>query len=134
MPSNITFRQATPDDVGFLTVTFLKSLADISAYGDGTRPEVMAFLARSLFTWAETTIAIEADEPTVILGWLSYNSPSEVGWIFVRPELRRKGVASALVKHAGLQLSAPILTPFAPTRLKWLTSRLQLRFRPWMLL
>lgn len=124
---SLIVRPAVQDDLGFFLVTFAKSLRDVCGYAAGVSQDVV----HDLFPWLWTTLVVcDDEEPTVVLGWVTYRDPATVAWIFVRPEVRRRGIAKMLLGAASVDLGAPIATPFAPTR-GWLSRRALLTFRPW---
>ncbi len=138
MNAEINIRPVTEDDIPFLVVTFGESFPRASAYAEGVSKEKLAdFLASALLQWP-AYVAVTPDDADTILGWI-IGTDAVCAYVFVRPELRRKGLATALAAHLGLKPGTPtpggaptVITPFAPTRLQWLNRRWLIHFRPWM--
>ena len=83
-------------------------------------------------------VAVTPEDDTTILGYI-VGTGNVCAWVYVREELRRKGLATALAAHIGLKPGRPspgagttVVTPFAPTRLQWLNRRWLIRFRPFL--
>lgn len=131
MRATVQIRDLIPDDVPFIVTTFVKSYKEASAYAEYASNETLAQLIRNLMLRWTTAVAVDPEDTTMILGWLIYRDAHTVGWLFVRPELRAKNLARALLSQANVE-SGTVVTPFAPTRLKWLDARYAIRFRPYL--
>ncbi len=60
-------------------------------------------LVEMLLTRASVLVACSDQDDATLLGWLAYERPAIVHYAYVREELRRNGVATAMLAAAGLQ-------------------------------
>lgn len=130
MTAPINIRLATADDLPFLVTTFCRSFAEASAYAEGvSKEELAALLTRALLDWP-AFVAVAPDDDTTILGYV-IGTGNVCAWLYVRPELRKRGLAQALFVHANIEVRT-LTTPFATTRARWITDRFRPRFRPFL--
>lgn len=111
-----TVRSATADDLNYLRSNFAQSYRH-SAYCGETSTDVLRTLLDPLLASWTTLIASPTGDPAFIVGWLLYRDPKAVGWIHVRPGVRRRGIAGTLLQHAGIT-KGEISTPFMPSKLE----------------
>ena len=130
MTSAVPIRPATLADWGYILTTFAKSYAEVSAYAEHTSPAVLRELLKPALEHWQTAVAVDPDDETAILGWVCHRG-GVLAWLFVRPELRLVGLGSELLKHAGIT-PGTLIMPFAPTRLRWLRTKWDIRFRPYL--
>lgn len=74
-----------------------------------------------------TIVAVDPDEPAVVLGWLVYRESKTVGWAFTKPWWRGRGVQRALFEHAGIGREFDLLFPTRTKPKRW-----RIRFRPYL--
>jgi GNAT superfamily N-acetyltransferase len=125
--AEVTVREGTDEDIGFVLTTFSKSFREASAYSDHVPTELLGALITAAVVKYGLRVLVEPESPETIIGWAVAKAPDFVAWVFVAPAYRRKGAAKVLLADV---TSTDITTCFAPTRIKWLR-RWRILFRPW---
>jgi GNAT superfamily N-acetyltransferase len=132
--SAVVIRPGTPDDRAHVGESFWRDYS-ATLQARGTPAKVLAAKLNAILDapgWA-LDVACSSEEPTYILGWFLHSTgfPQRAAWVHVRPEWTGKGVARALLKHAGFK-SGNIEVAFVdPDVAKWAARKgLTLRLRP----
>jgi GNAT superfamily N-acetyltransferase len=126
--AEVTVREGTDEDIGFVLTTFSKSFREASAYSDHVPTELLGALITAAVVKYGLRVLVEPESPGVILGWSIVAPPRTVAWVFVAPAYRKRGAARVLL--SGIDTTGDIVTCFAPTRIRWLR-RFRIIFRPW---
>ena len=116
-----------------------RTLVRNSAYATGLQPEVINLLVEPVLATYQTLVATPEADPDEILGYVIHDGPACVGFLYVKEAVRQKGIASALLKHAGIQ-KGEVVAPLIVTKLPGVGNFPKLceahgytvRFRPWM--
>jgi GNAT superfamily N-acetyltransferase len=116
-----------------------RTLVRNSAYATGLQPDVINVLVEPIMAIYTTLVATPHEDHDEILGYLTHDGPTTVGFIYVKEPLRQKGIASALLDHAGIrkgEITAPLIVtklPGSGNFPKLCESHgYTVRFRPWM--
>lgn len=114
MNGRIAFRAMRETDKAHVYRSFVQSYRK-SPYAEGMTGAFLASLLDKMLAlgWAVEIACVENDEE-VIAGWMLYNyATGACGYVFVKPELRRCGIARALWgRHCGM---AAMKVPFLVT-------------------
>ena len=137
--ATINIRKGQPNDRAFITDSMRRTVSRSSAYAKGLHPEVMNFLTDSILAIYTTLVAVPLDSADDILGYLLHDGDKNVGFIYVKEKLRRKGIATALLQSAGVK-RGEVITPLLVTSLAGVGNFPRaaqdhgyvLRFRPWL--
>lgn len=139
MPALIGIRPFQIQDRAFVLDSMRRTLVRNSAYAAGLQPEVINLLVEPILATYRTLVATPHGDDDEILGYLTHDGPSIVGFIYVKEALRQKGIATALLAHAGVakgEIAAPLIVtklPGAGNFPKLAEAHgYTLRFRPWM--
>lgn len=134
--SKIAIRPITVSDRAYVLDSFVKSYQSTSAYAQGVHGEVLVGLIEPLLALWNCDVAVTDDD--TILGWICYRDPTTIAWISVKLGVRHRGVARALLRHAGVQVPAEIGCAFLATKGQFAReaerSGYTLRFRPYLAL
>jgi len=141
MPALIGIRPFQPQDRAFVLDSMRRTLVRNSAYATGLQPEVLNLLVEPVLATYRTLVATPQGDPDEILGYIIHDGPHVVGFVYVKEALRQKGIASALLKAAGVE-KGELVTPLLVTKLPGAgnfpklceTKGYTVRFRPWMVL
>ena len=132
-------RPASQTDYHYLLANFVHSYRH-SAFASGVSNAVLRQLIEPLLSSWNCSIAAPLDQPEFIAAWLLYRDANTVGWIHVRPTLRNKGLAAALLEQAGINRGR-VVAAFLPTDLEGATGSFvtvakehgyTIRFRPYL--
>ena len=110
MSAEIGLRPMEPEDRGFVVKSFLTSYGR-SHYAAGVPGAVLVELLDPMLIVWPTTLAVAPDGE--LLGWVC-GKDGNLAWVFVKPDFRGRGVARALLAHAGV--GRQVTMPFAPTK------------------
>ena len=111
--AKIVIRDGEPTDHPFVRDTIRKSLLDYSAYFKHLSQHIFGVLMDPVIATQRLLVAMPVDSPADILGFILYDPPSIVSFVYVRNDLRRGGVATALAQTAGIakgEIQCPFLT------------------------
>jgi len=141
MPATIDIRPFRPGDRAFVLDSMRRTLVRNSAYAAGLQPQVVDLLIEPVMATHQTLIATPQGDPDEILGYVTHDGPSVIGFLYVKEALRQKGIATALLKAAGIT-KGEVVTPLLVTKLPGVGNFPKLceahgytvRFRPWMVL
>jgi len=141
MPAPIDIRPFRPEDRAFVLDSMRRTLVRNSAYAAGLQPEVVNLLVEPVLATHETLIATPHGDADEILGYITHDGPSVVGFLYVKEALRQKGIATVLLAAAGIR-KGEVVTPLLVTKLPGAGNFPNLceahgytvRFRPWMVL
>jgi hypothetical protein len=122
-------RPATPDDMGFIAETFLRSVRLASTHVEGLENGQVVSLLMNLLANGWTATVCESD--LLIVGWTVHRSAKELAWMYVRDMFRGQGVGDYMLKCAGIDKRKQMTSPFIPNRG---TRRWRIQHRPWMCL
>jgi hypothetical protein len=112
--ASISIRPYQPTDHAYIMSTMRMTLVK-SPFMQGIHPAVMDTLLGPVVTLFSIAVATPTADSNTILGYIAYQGPNIVGFIFVRPGLpRRKGLAEKLIAHAGIA-KGEIISPFLVT-------------------
>lgn len=139
MPAKIAIRPFAPTDRAFVMDSMRRTLVRNSAYAAGLQPEVVNLLIEPIVTTYRTLVATPDGQPDEILGYIIHDGPATVGFVYVKEALRRKGIAAALLRAAGVG-KGEIVAPLLVTKLPGAGNFPRLceehgytvRFRPWL--
>lgn len=100
----VEFRPVVKEDLPFVMSSWLRSLrphaewASSEAFFDVHRRVIEGLLQRT-----HVTVAVQKDDPNVIVGWVAQDAfaPHVVHYVYVKRAFRLCGVAKALVKVDG---------------------------------
>jgi GNAT superfamily N-acetyltransferase len=139
MPALIAIRPFRSADRAFVLDSMRRTLVRNSAYAAGLQPEVINLLVEPILATYQTLVATPHGDDDEILGYLTHDGPSIVGFVYVKEALRQKGIATALLAHAGItkgELVAPLIVTKLPGAGNFPklceTKGYTVRFRPWM--
>lgn len=130
-PSPVTVRAAGPGDRNFVLKTWLLTLRNASHeswhvvnedFFAGEQVILKRVLARPS---CRTLIAHPPDDPELIAGFLVFEPPVLVHFVYTKAALRRAGVARALLEAAGLDPAAGLVASSATHDLTkgWIRSK-----------
>lgn len=116
--AEVTVRPYVVGDRIFVTDSFLRSFGR-SAYAEGVDARDLIDLLEPLLIAWDVKVAESGGE---LLGWVCTKAPDVVAWLYVKPFVRRRGLARVLLDAAGLARTASgalrtVLAPFVPTKL-----------------
>jgi hypothetical protein len=98
--------------LGFILNSWLKSYRT-SDFGKNLSNEIYYenynHVVREIFQSAETLLACNNEDPDQIYGHIVFNRPNIIHYVYVKQFCRKLGIANALVKAAGLDVSSPII-------------------------
>ena len=103
-----TIRQALESDLAFIFSTWLRSYKHDSPltwmiHSDTFFKGHQAYLERLLSRpGIEALVSCNSEDPSHIFGWLVWEKPTLVHFVYVKRALRREGVASELLRKTGL--------------------------------
>ena len=136
--AKIVIRDGEPADHPFVRDTIRKSLLDYSAYFYRLPHAIFGILLDPMLATQRLLVAMPVDSPADIIGFILFESPSVVSFVYVRNGMRRGGVATALAGVAGIE-KGEISTPFLTTKVgsenfpRLAGSKgYKVRFRPYM--
>jgi GNAT superfamily N-acetyltransferase len=123
----LEIRPGTDGDTALILDSFINTY-HLAPQAGGASKATLASLIEPLIHSERWRVAVACipDDPDTILGFIVYDSraidPSvaTVGWVQVKAPWRRKGVAKALLAHAGVQLDGTcreVRTPFLVQRI-----------------
>lgn len=131
----ISISPATPEHHSLILDSFWREYRNGSPYAKGVPPNVLTGKMESLLLsplW-RAIVAAPDGEADPVLGYLVYRDEATVGWLHVIREWRKKGVARALLAHAGIQRGQVACAFLPPEVAKEATKRgWTLRFRPYL--
>lgn len=113
--AKIVIRDGEPADHPFVRDTIRKSLLDYSAYFHHVSHRIIETLMDPVIATQKLLVAMPVDSPMDILGFILCEPPSTVSFVYVRNDMRRAGVATALAGVAGIE-KGDIATPFLTTK------------------
>ena len=139
MPALIAIRPFRPTDRAFVLDSMRRTLVRNSAYAAGLQPEVVNLLVEPVLATYTTLVATPQGDPEEILGYVIHDGPHVVGFVYVKEAIRQHGIATALLKAAGIE-RGELVTPLLVTKLPGAgnfpklceTKGYTVRFRPWM--
>lgn len=136
--AKIVIRDGEPSDHPFVKDTIRKTLLDHSAYFAHVSHNVLGMLMDPMVATQKLFVAMPTDSPADIIGFILCEPPSVVSFVYVRNEMRRAGVATALASVAGIE-RGEILCPFLTTKINGQnlprladSKGYKIRFRPFM--
>lgn len=119
MPSKlpIKFRPATSEDTGFVFSSWLKSYRNApqsrlmlnNIYFQNQHDIIEDILKKSV-----VMIAVNEQDPSQIFGYIVYEKPSMLHYVYVKYTYRKMGIARLLFQHA--ELLNPIIITHQPRR------------------
>lgn len=99
----LSFREATVDDANFIFDSWLKSWKS-SYFGKLMRAEVFYPNYREeisfLLSSAQVLLACSPEDPEHIFGYIVYEKPQIVHYVYVKSTFKNMGIAKALFKRA----------------------------------
>jgi hypothetical protein len=118
-----------------------RTLVRNSAYATGLQPEVINLILEPVLATYATLVATPHGDDDEILGYITHDGPSTIGFIYVKEAIRQKGIATALLASAGIK-KGEVVAPLVVTKLPGSGNFPKLceahgytvRFRPWMAL
>lgn len=132
--AKIEIRPATIDDRAFLLDSFTRSYQGKSAYASGVHGQILVDLLEPLLALWTVAVAVAPDD--TILGWICYRDAVTVAWVTTKLDVRGRGVAGALLAHAGVSRGTEIAVCFMPTSGRFAQEAERrgytLRFRPYL--
>jgi len=132
--SKIQIRPATVEDRPFLLDSFVRSYQSNSAYAQAVHGQILVDQIEPLLALWTVAVAVAPDD--TILGWICWRDPSTVAWVNVKLGVRKRGIARALLTHAGVQCPSEISCAFMPTAGRFAKEAERhgytLRFRPYL--
>jgi hypothetical protein len=109
--ATISIRPAAQTDHRFIEDTMIATLRDNSAFCKGLHPATLSALVDPVLATYQILVATPADDSYTILGFLVYQDPETVAFVYVRSQFRSRdeggarkggGVARALLARAGI--------------------------------
>jgi GNAT superfamily N-acetyltransferase len=135
--AKIVIRSSVAQDRPYLIDSFVRSYRSNSAYAQGVHGELLVGLVEPLLALWNVAVAADIEDDT-ILGWICWRDAKTVAWIKVKEGVNGKGIARALLRHAGVQCPSEIACPFLPTAHQFAREAERrgytLRFRPYLAL
>jgi ribosomal protein S18 acetylase RimI-like enzyme len=114
--SKIVIRDGEPSDHPFVRDTIRMQLISASAYFARVSPQTFGVLIDPMIATHKLFIAQPVDSPADIVGFLLCEPPTDISFVYVRNEMRRGGIATALLNVAGVT-RGEVNTPFLTTKL-----------------
>ena len=134
--AKIQIRPAAIEDRAYILDSFVRSYQSTSAYAAGVPGNVLVGLLEPLLALWNCDVAVTEDD--TILGWICHRDPTTIAWLTVKLGVRRRGVARALLHHAGVQCPSELECAFLPTKNQFAREAERhgytLRFRPYLAL
>jgi len=101
--ATVLLRPALPQDRAYLLSATRNTLVQNSAYCSGMHPAAMAVLLEPIFAVYSTVVAVADGDGDTILGFVTFRSPTEVAFVYVRERFRGHGIARGLLDYAGIK-------------------------------
>lgn len=114
--SKIAIRDGEATDHPFVKDTIRKSLLDYSAYFKHLSAPIFGVLMDPIVAAHRLLVAMPVDSPADIIGFILFDPPAVVSFVYVRNDMRRGGVATALLHEAGIA-KGDVETPFLTTKI-----------------
>lgn len=145
--ASIIIREGRPTDRSFLNDTIHKTLLESSAYFHHVSPQSVRLLLDPILATFKILVAAPETDPGTIIGYIVFESPTVVAFIYVRSQFRSElkdgvrqggGVARSLLQAAGVkksEIECPLMvTGLNHENFPLLASKkgYKLRFRPYM--
>jgi len=102
MAKDFNIRPANPKDVNFILATFSKSMKSDSALGRATSNRIFfagfTQVIDHILGQANISIACELNDDNTILGYIIYELPDVIHFIYIKELFQGYGIAKELVK------------------------------------
>jgi hypothetical protein len=134
--SELSVRPANQSDIPFIFATWLKSyrdskfaeLIDSKTYFAAHHALIEILLAKST-----VLIAFPTNQPNVICGW-SVTQPNLIHYVYTKSAFQKLGVATSLLKSAGIDLKTATTFTHGSKAAKWFAPKFQnLTYNPYAL-
>lgn len=98
----ISLRPMESGDFAYVKSTIRGTLLSQSAYCKGLHPATIDVLLDPILAAYNTTLAVDSDDPSEAVGFVVYRDATDVAFVYVRAQFRKKKIGRALLEHAGI--------------------------------
>ena len=128
-------RPATGDDLNVIADTWLKSFRYSDFAGPVRNTEYFAghqLVIERLLTQNGARVMCDDKDETVVLAWLCFSAPDTMHYVYVKQSCRNLGMASELMKDAGLHGVSPLYVSHLTRKVvRWKENGRYIRYDPY---